>query len=360
MANLVGTFGAAGVSSGVPVKGGENVFVRINGTYAASVRLEKATTPQGLAWEPVSPNWTTANGTVTFMFNPSKDELVRLQAYAYTSGTVEYQITDEPAMVYHNLRDEYGQEFGVVREDGLSINQVLPVQMRALDPRQKITLYDDFLGDAVLSNWNEREGADTGTSVSGVVAGAVGGVLRLTTGDSATTTMAGNGIQVESALNWKANQGGLIFEARVALDDISTTAWFLGFTDQVAALEMPFTLGGSDALTSNATDGIGVLFDTGADADNWWIVGVKNDVDAVKENLGLAPVAATYETFRIEIDINGHATFFRNGEQIGNLMKSAVTASVALTPVFAGFSRAAAVRNLDVDYVYVQQNRIAG
>jgi hypothetical protein len=169
--------------------------------------------------------------------------------------------------------------------------------------------------------------------------------------------MAANGVQLEQSLNWKPSQGNLVFEARVKMDAITTVALFAGFTDQVSALEMPATLGGGDALTTNLTDGVGFLFDTGADTDTIWLVGVRNDTDAAKQDSGLAFAADTWRTLRLELDSAGNATFFVDGVQRGTAMANATTAAVALTPVIAGFSRAAASRVFTVDYVLVQADR---
>jgi hypothetical protein len=217
---------------------------------------------------------------------------------------------------------------------------------------------DDFLGEEIDGyKWQSLIGTDAECRQAIVLADQIGGVVRLTTGDDAAADMATNGVQLQGQLNWRADRGVMEWEARVALDAITTVALFVGLTDQRAALEMPFTLGAGDALTSNATNAVGVLFDTGADTDNWWLVGVKADVDATKQNTAVAPVAGTFETWRIEVDGTGIATFYRNGALVGSAMAAAVTASQPLVPVVAAFSRAAASRNVDVDLVSIQSQR---
>lgn len=224
------------------------------------------------------------------------------------------------------------------------------------DFRQYTQIFDDFYGDSVDARWNTQVGNDT-LPPSATINVAQHGTVRLLTGNDAGANHASNGVQFEGRLSWKASNRNLVFEARVKMDAITNVAVFLGFTDQTAALEFPATLGGSDALTTNASDGVGVLFDTAADTDRWFAVGVANNVDAVKQDLGYAPVVDTYETFRIEVDENGTATFYRNNVQVGVPMKGAVTASVALVPVIAAFSRTTTSRNIDLDYVFVGQSR---
>lgn len=221
-----------------------------------------------------------------------------------------------------------------------------------------VKLHDDFTGEEIDgARWQSLIGTDAECVQAIVRPNQARGVVRLVTGDDAAASMAVNGVQAHSQLNWQASQGGLTFEARVAIDAVTNVCVFLGLTDQIAALEMPFALAAGDALTSNATDAVGVLFDTAADTDNWWMVGVAADVDATKQNSAVAPSAGTFETWRIEVTSVGVATFYRNGVVIGSAMTAAVTASALLTPVIAAFSRTTASRNIDVDEILVQAQR---
>lgn len=218
----------------------------------------------------------------------------------------------------------------------------------------QMRLWDDFVGDVLADQWGSAVGSDPQVVAPAVLAGGAH-VMRMTTGDDAAATMAVNGVQLQSALNWTANLGPVVFEVRVLASAITAVAIFVGFTDQVAALEMPFTLGAGDVLTSNASDAVGFLFDTAADTDNWWLVGVATDVDATKQNAGTAPVAATYERLRVEL-AGAVATFYRNGVKVGTAMNGAVSGA-ALTPVIAAFSRGAASRSIDGDYILVESER---
>jgi hypothetical protein len=99
------------------------------------------------------------------------------------------------------------------------------------------------------------------------------------------------------------------------------------------------------------------LFDTAADTDNWWLVGVAANVDATKQNSAVAPVANTYETWRIVFGNTGNAEFWRDGVYIGSQMTGAVDPTAALTPVVAAFSRGAASRDIDLQFIRTQQMR---
>jgi hypothetical protein len=221
-----------------------------------------------------------------------------------------------------------------------------------------VRLYDDFEGDVIADQWgNATKGSDGATADFAILAD-VNGKVRGTTGAGAGGTMAANGIQIHRALNWKANQGGLSFEARIQTSAITNISYFVGFTDQIAALEAPITSAASaNTITTNATDAVGFMFDTSMTTANIWLVGVANDVDATAQNSAIAPVAATYITLRVEVTSAGVASFFINNVAVGTAMAGAVTATVALTPVVAVFTRTAASATMDIDYISVQALR---
>jgi hypothetical protein len=231
-------------------------------------------------------------------------------------------------------------------------------------PQRVSTLYEDFNGGTqvysttVVDGWMSRKG--TTNAVDWTVTAAAGGTVVGKVGDT-TASMAVSGVQLDSGLNWKANQGNLVFEAKVKTGIITNIAIFIGFTDQVAALEMPIQSAASaDTITTNASDAVGFMFDTSMTTDTWWLVGVANNTDATLQNSAAVPVADTYQTFRIELSTTGVATFYINGVAVGTAMTGAVTATVALTPVIAAFNRTTtngATTIVTADYVYVSADR---
>lgn len=226
------------------------------------------------------------------------------------------------------------------------------------DGERYVTLEDDFLGDILAAHWNGAVGGNANVVAPATGGSVAGGYVRLVAGDSASADMPTNGVQMnQGATQWRSAFGDLEMEFRVKLDAITNVAWFVGLTDQVAALEMPCTLGAANALTSNASDAVGVLFDTAADTDQWALVGVAADVDAAVQFSGAAPVANTYERWRIHVTGAGVARFWRNGMLVGSAMTGALTPATLLTPVIAGFSRGAAVRRIDCDRIKVRMER---
>jgi hypothetical protein len=215
--------------------------------------------------------------------------------------------------------------------------------------------FEDFMGDVAPSEVNYTEGTDT-TTADGAIVALVNGVFRLTAGDSAGS-IAADGAQLNTELNWKVSQGKLVMEARVSIAAITTVSCFVGLTD-TKALEAPFSLSGT-TFTSNATDAVGFLFDTAATTDTIRLVGVKADTDATAQDTGVAFVADTYKVLRVEINSDGAATFYINGLQVGTLMSAAITTTVALTPVFIIRPEGAvAGRTMDIDYFMVAADRV--
>jgi hypothetical protein len=263
------------------------------------------------------------------------------------------------------LTSLHGRQAGLGPENTAGRQLILPGGYVAGDHGSQIAMpspsmvayFDDFIGDALDARWNIVEGTDSGVTDAAILAGGIGGVLRFTTGNDGTG-LAADMVQMTQALQWQSSNGGLVAQARFKLSAITTCYAFFGFTDLVT-LEAPIESAASaDTLTSNATDAVGFMFDTRMSTDNWWLVGVANDVDATHQNTGYAPVADTYETFRIELTAAGVATFYRNGLQVGTSMSGAVTAGADLTPTFnVSKTSVAASMTADMDYIHMAMFR---
>lgn len=215
--------------------------------------------------------------------------------------------------------------------------------------------FTDFLGDAINDEMLAGVGSGTGNAVA-LSAGVGGRVEVKTASDDGAHSANGSSISL-GGLNWQADQGGLFMEARVQIDDVTNVMLFVGFTDALAStVEAPIFLNGAD-IDSDATDACGVLFDTDGTTDEWCHGGVKADVDTVPAYLGSAPEAATYYTVRVEVSATGAVQGFIDGVPIGAPVADAVTVTTPLTPVIFAANRSAEVRNVLVDYMWVQGDR---
>lgn len=255
----------------------------------------------------------------------------------------------------------HGRLIGLNHNDELQVKGAVygqhGKQTREVSPHV-VSITDDFIGNSLNTNlWLAVEGTDSATSDASLLSGGIGGVLRLTTGD-AGTGLAADQEEIVSRLQWQASNGGLAIQGRLRLSRL-TNAWaYIGFTDKLT-LEGPVVSAASgDTVTTNATDAVGFMFDSRNTTQNWFLVGVANNVDAIVQNSLVAPVASIYQTFRIEVDVNGQAVFFINGQQVGTAMVGAVTAATDLTPVISVANTSGTVTfTMDVDYVHVTMDR---
>lgn len=211
--------------------------------------------------------------------------------------------------------------------------------------RNRVILFDDFLGDVIADQWNAQ--ADTGGT--NAIAAADGGTVALIndTTDDDTNMIA-------HELNWLPSNG-IVFEARCKVSDITNVGMFIGLTDAKVETSPNLPVGRSVVtVTSTATDCVGFVYDTDSTTDAWFGIGVKNDVDTAQTGDTIAPVNATYQTFRIEISAAGAATFYINGTQYGSTLAAACTTTVRLTPYIGLANRSASAHTLTCDYVYVE------
>ena len=220
-----------------------------------------------------------------------------------------------------------------------------------------IGFFDDFLGNLIDTKWKFTEGTDGATADLGFATGDVGGVLRLTTGDTGTGTAADQ-CGLASALQWKASNGGLTASARVKLSQITDAYLFFGFSDSMAFETPVESAGVLNTLTTTASDAVGFMFDTRMTSDKFWLVGVKGNVDAVAQDSGVAPVADTFVNLRVNLSNAGVASFYIDDTGVGSAMVDAVTAATALTPCLLVSKTATATSMYaELDYVAVSSNR---
>ena len=232
------------------------------------------------------------------------------------------------------------------------------VRRQSVDFETKVTLDEDFLGDTLDGNkWNSTAGSGTGNAAT-MSAGAGGRFNLLTSSADAANSANGTGIS-SAALNWRADQGGLVMEARIQVDDITNIMFFVGLTDvESTTVEAPiFKTSGADTVDSDANNACGVCFDTDGTTNEFFQGGVEGGVDTAAQHSGSAPVNNTYVTIRAEVSSVGGVRGFINRTAISAVLPNAVSPTAPLTPIVVCINRSAAARNLLIDYIWVQANR---
>jgi len=241
--------------------------------------------------------------------------------------------------------------------DGLGVE--IPVnELKTVDPSQKVTMFTDFHGDLVDGTTELLKGEGTGTGNAVAVAAGQGGTATITTAsdDGAITA---NGSSLGGALlNWRADQGSLVAECRLQIDDISDVMLFFGFTDTIpSTLEAPIFLV-TTAIDSDAANACGLLYDTDGTTEQWCHGGVKANADTTPVYSGAAPVGATYYTLRVEVSALGAVQGYIDGVPIpGGPVANAITITTPVTPIIFAANRGTAARVITVDYLWVQADR---
>lgn len=225
-----------------------------------------------------------------------------------------------------------------------------------LDLRARSFFYDDFLSAAIDGRLSSTAGSGTANQAATTVAGAINGTVTLKSASDNGTTAANGSMITFDQLNWKANQGGCYFEAKLQVDVITECYFFVGWTDTISTtVEYPLFMT-AGAVDSDATNAAGWIFDTAATVDQLTLGGVKADADTSPLISGVAPVAATYITLGVELTPSGSVIGYINGARVGEIA-NAITVTTAITPCIAVGNRAAEVKILTIDYIAVTQNR---
>ena len=172
-----------------------------------------------------------------------------------------------------------------------------------IDETAIVQYFTDFLGDALEDELLAGVGSGTGNAVA--LSSGVNGRVEIKT-SSADAAIGANGSSLSlGALNWRADQGNLMMEARLQIDNITASMIFVGFTDALAStVEAPIFLNGAD-IDSDADNACGVIYDTDGTTAQWCHGGVKATVDTVPDYSGTAPVNATWVTVRVEVSAAG-------------------------------------------------------
>lgn len=226
--------------------------------------------------------------------------------------------------------------------------------------RDRIEIFDDFLG-FISGAFNLKVGTDGSAKAPEANLVPTGGEAVFVTGAAGTGVAADGSIMV-GKLPVRTSLDNLVFEARVKINtSIANISVNIGFTDNSmgVALEEPFTIGAGDAITSNATDACCFVYDSDADTDQWFACAVDSDVDDTgNATTGIAPVAGTWQIFRIETADDGSKVYFYiNDVLVSTLSGGGVGDDVNLYPVISVCSTTTTSKTVDVQYVYVAHDR---
>ena len=223
-----------------------------------------------------------------------------------------------------------------------------------------LTTFDDFEGSTLKSRWNIFSGTDGAATDPRIPTTLLeDGQCELITGADAGGTMALNGSQILDDLIYKVNTTNgsaenLILDCVIEVDNTSDICFFVGFTDLVG-LEMPIEMAAGDVMVSNASNACGVVYDTAADTNDYFVVGVKNNIDVTAVDLFENPTASQQENIKIRVDNSGDVEVIINNTS--EIVNNAVDTSTMLVPTIAVFSRNTTSKTLLCDYILTTKPR---
>lgn len=297
----------------------------------------------------------TRNGHTTYLTDKSiylRDTGQRIYSPAANTGALElaasgdtWQIGDQTLSNY--IQIDYRGE--ATLEGSARFN-----------PTGAFVLWDDFVYrviDETTTIWVLNEGTDA-AAADPAISVQENGVVQLVTG-AGDGSAAQDISQLVAHIPVQADTGGLVMEARLHINTaITNVSVFVGFTDTTDR-EEPFS-NAADVITSVCSDGCGFLYDTSATTDEWWALAVDGDADdAANAATGTAPVADTYQTFRIEVDTTGASiNFYINGAlELAMSGGAGVSPDVNLYATVTACGDSTASKSVDLDYVWVSHNR---
>ena len=242
----------------------------------------------------------------------------------------------------------------------------------------KIRLFDDFCGPefAVLNAVAIGTSAGgcniaigpfkiTGDGLDDTYAGVasiddvVSGAVRLTTkAEDLHSTYIGTATCFNVAL-----MGTLILEARVQMDALTARNVYIGFTsDNDDQQQICCEAGGATTITLTEDDLCGFLYNDEFTTDVDWHYIYKGgattgETVSTSVDSGVTPVAAEWDVLRVEVDNNGTARWFINGDLKKTLAGAMAVGTEYVAAVVGASANAATVASVDVDYLLVGANR---
>lgn len=276
MATVSTSFTAVSVSATLSLQEvGEVVTIALSGTYVANVQLERALTPDETSWETVTPGgteypWITDDATVSDVYSTTqKNEQLRLNCTAYTSGTVVTTLSDAE-MIVGEVKDQFGNLLVTYQQDAGMVH-TLPETHSGAETHSGIETHsgaETHTGVESHTGIETHAGAETAAAFMRITSGdpilfdqptpptatgtvtlsdaqMLGGILVATPATAVTYTTR-TGTQIDAALT-------LSLEADMFFD---LTIINLGGTgdDITMAVGVGVTDGGGELLIGNATD----------------------------------------------------------------------------------------------------------
>lgn len=251
---------------------------------------------------------------------------------------------------------------GDVQEYGGPAGRMTPHEWEAIravlsngGSREYVGLFDDFLGDAIASAWDE----DLASGSAVAIQAAANGTIRLSTDDTDN-----DHVTLALGLHWLVSKGYTIFEARVACSAaITLRAVEVGLSDAVSETA-GLAFSSHDATPVDVAANAAVFaINSDESIATWSLLSVNGGGTPQRSDSAVAPVAGTFQGFRIVVDEAGNVEFYidADGDEEDYVLvgrhELAVATTALLTPWISMKSLSGAIKLLDVDYVGIYGKR---
>lgn len=199
-------------------------------------------------------------------------------------------------------------------------------------------------------------------AVLGVIEGQPEGVVTLSSGDSGTDdtdlSVISSGLITNGAL---VSSGLTVVEGRFHISQTTDGRINFGLADRIQAAteEEPFQANTNvvtEGAVASMTNAIVFIHDTDDISAAWGAASMNGNAigNAADEySFITAPVATTYQTFRIEVESTGHAFWYLNGSLVGAEPLALATTAVLIPHLTAGSADDATgtVTKVNMDYL---------
>jgi hypothetical protein len=203
--------------------------------------------------------------------------------------------------------------------------------------------------------------AENDSGVVGLDSDALNGVVRVTTTDEPQHSA---GFTTNTCFDMTLN-GGISIEARVRFADLNGKEAYFGLTDVVTdgvgILEGEQMTAAGTTLAPDASDLCGFYLSAELTDDEDWH-GVYNGgtttgaTTSTDVDLDDDAVAGEFQVLRLEVDSNGTARWYIDGD-LKQTVTGAVSTSTDLAALLMVEEKGTATSTMDVDYVLIETNR---
>ncbi len=241
----------------------------------------------------------------------------------------------------------------------------------------RIEVFEDFLGAEIplastveennaattaLLNFGSLvvrgEGLEDGDSGIVPVADALNGVARFTgSGDASADTLF---LGTETCIRVD-KMAPIILECRVDMASLSDRRTYMGLVGNFADSQGVINTGSASAIVLTEANQCGFLYDNDITESVKWYMPFKGGTttgvtDASEIVSSVTPVALEYDILRLEVDNNGTARWYINGN-LEQTVAGAISTSVVHSAMIGVMANTTSAPTADFDYFYISCNR---